>query len=261
MDIEERQDKIAQLVWAKKAVKALALSKMFDVSVETIRKDLLDLQNRGVLVRVHGGAQVRPSGQESAYERRRSVNNAAKEAIAAVAASGLEDGSTIYLDYGTTTYALASALAGAGRRLTVLTNSMPIANLLAESDTIEAIVLGGILRRNERSLYGPIAERALESVYMDAGFFGCAGIHPQAGMTNHHPFEAAASQKAMSHCSSVVVLADSDKLETIAVNKIADIDQIDLLITNAAPSAEFGAALDAADVAVVIAREDTDGLS
>lgn len=248
-------------MWSKKQVKALALSRMFDVSVETIRKDLLDLQDRGVLVRVHGGARIRPGGQESAYERRRSVNNAAKEAIANVAVGAFDEGSTIYLDYGTTTYALAAALVRANRRLTVMTNALPIANLLAQSESIETVVLGGTLRRNERSLCGPLAEQALESVYMDAGFFGCAGIHPTAGITNHHPLETAASRKAMSHCGSVIVLADSDKFEAIAVNRTAGLDQIDLLITDAAPGDELAQALDAADVSVAVAQEDTDGLS
>ncbi len=260
MDIEERQDRIAQLVRTRKKVKALALSEMFDVSVETIRKDLLDLQDRGVLVRVHGGAQVRPGGQESAYERRRSVNTTAKEAIAALAAHTLEDGATVYLDYGTTTYALAAALVAANRRLTVFTNALPIANLLAQSETIDTVVLGGLLRRNERSLYGPLAEQALGSIYLDAGFFGCAGLHATAGVTNHHALEGASSRLAMSHCRNVIVLADSDKLDVIATNKIADLDQIDLLFTNAAPSPELGAALDAAEVAVVTTEEQTDGL-
>lgn len=261
MDIEERQAEISQLVRARKKVKALALSEMFDVSVETIRKDLLDLQEQGVLVRVHGGAQVRAGGQESAYERRRTVNTAAKEAIAALAADTLEDGSTIYLDYGTTTYALAAALLRTGRRLTVFTNALPIANLLAESETIETVVLGGILRRNERSLYGPIAERSLELVHMDAGFFGCAGIDPRNGISNHHPFEAAASRLAMTHCDSVVVLADSEKFSTTAPNKIADLSQIDFLVTNTAPGPEFTTALTAADVTVITPEEPTNGLS
>lgn len=255
MDIEERQDRIADLVRSRKRVKAHALSEMFDVSVETIRKDLMDLQQAGVLVRVHGGAQLRPAGQESAYERRRRLNTEAKEQIARLAADTLGEGATIYLDYGTTTYALAAELVRRGERFTVLTNALPIVNLLAESERIETVVLGGILRRNERSLFGPLAERALESFYMDAGFFGCAGIHPVAGMTNHHPLEAAASRLAMAHCASVAVVADADKLDTIATNKVADLDQIDLLITDSAPSAEFGAALDAADVTVLTPEE------
>lgn len=261
MDIEERQDQIAKLVRSKKRVRALALSKMFDVSVETIRKDLLDLQNLGVLVRVHGGAQVRPGAQESAYDRRRLVSIEAKDAIAEVALAGIQDGTTIYLDYGTTTYALAAALVGTSLRLTVLTNALPIANLLAQSETIQTVVLGGILRPNERSLSGPLTESALDSQYMDAGYFGCAGIHGKVGITNPHPYEAAASKKAMAHCESVVVLADSDKFDTIAANKIADLDQIDLLITNAAPGDELSAALNAADVTVATTKEEINGVS
>lgn len=261
MDIEERQATIAQLVRTNKKVKALTLSEMFDVSVETIRKDLLDLQQEGVLVRVHGGAKVKSGGQESAYERRRTVNTAAKRAIAELAVGMLDDGSTIYLDYGTTTYALAAALVRTGRPATVLTSALPIANLLAESESIETVVLGGILRRNERSLYGPLAERALDLVQMDVGFFGCAGIHPTAGITNHHPFEAALSRRAMEHCDSIVVLADSDKLGTTASNRIAELSHVDTLITSSAPEPELLAALEVADVTVLVAEEDSDGLS
>ncbi|HMR48557.1 MAG TPA: DeoR/GlpR family DNA-binding transcription regulator [Arachnia sp.] len=255
MDIEERQQQIARLVQSKKRVKALALSRMFDVSVETIRKDLLDLQEQGVLVRVHGGAQIRPVEQESAYERRRAVKAAAKEAIAKQVVDTIQDGATVYIDYGTTTYALAAELLHSRRRARVITNSMPIANLLGESDLIETILLGGILRRNERSLFGPLAEKALDSIYMDIGFFGCAGVHPVAGVTNHHAFEAATSFKAMTHCSTVALLADSQKLETIAVNKLADLSDIDVLVTDDHPSPELSAALELADVTVTLVKE------
>ncbi|MDF1489331.1 DeoR/GlpR family DNA-binding transcription regulator [Tessaracoccus caeni] len=255
MDIEERQSEIAKLIQSKKRVKALALSQLFDVSVETIRKDLLDLQEQGVLVRVHGGAQIRPVEQESAYERRRAVKAAAKEAIAKKVITMIEEGSTIYLDYGTTTYALAAELFASQRRVRVITNSMPIANLLGESDVIETILLGGIVRRNERSLFGPMAEKALDATYMDIGFFGCAGVHPAAGVTNHHAFEAATSYKAMTHCSTVAVLADSQKLETIAVNRLADLSDIDVLVTDDTPSPELSAALELADVTVTIVKE------
>jgi DeoR family glycerol-3-phosphate regulon repressor len=253
VNIEERQDRIADLVRTRKRVKSHVLTDMFGVSLETIRKDLQELQARGVLIRVHGGAKAAQDGHESAYQRRLVENMAAKEAIARLAAEGVSEGSTVYLDYGTTTYALASALVRSGRELTVLTNSLPIVNRLAESDRISTVVLGGILRRNERSLFGPIAESTLRTVYMDAGFFGCAGIHPTAGLTNHHPIEAAASRLAMSHCSTVTVLADGDKLETIAHNQVAGIHDVDLLITDSAPSAEFSAELDSADVTVLIA--------
>lgn len=250
MDIEERQDRIVELVRARKRIKSNALTEIFGVSLETIRKDLMDLHERGDLIRVHGGATVRPDAAESAYEGRRTVNAEAKNQIARLAAATVSDGTTIYLDYGTTTYSLADELVRMGRKVTVLTSSLPIANRLADSEFIETVVLGGILRRNERSLYGPIAERSLESVYMDAGFFGCAGLHHEAGLTNHHPIEAAASRLAMSHCKTVAAVVDADKFGTIAPNKLADIAELDLLITNAAPGPEFDRVLGAADITI-----------
>jgi DeoR family glycerol-3-phosphate regulon repressor len=255
MDIEERQERIAQLVQANKRVKALALSRQFDVSVETIRKDLLDLQERGVLDRVHGGAQARAVKEESAYERRRAVNNEAKAAIARAAVELIADGATIYLDYGTTTYAIAAELVRQQRRVTVVTPTMPIANVLAEGAEIDTVVLGGIMRRNERSLFGPLAERALDGIFMDIGFFGCAGLHPVAGVTNHHALESATSSKAMEHCTTVVLVADADKLDTIAVNRITELDAIDVVVTDGAPSPELSAALDGADVSITTMKE------
>ena len=259
-DIEDRQQQIALLLREKKQVKTAHLSRRFGVSIETIRKDLLDLQGQGVLVRVHGGARISPAGRESAYDRRRLYNQRAKDLIALEAAAGFEGGSVIYLDYGTTTYALAAALQRLERRVTVVTNSLPIAGLLADSATIDTIVLGGMLRGNERSLFGPIAERAMDTLYMDVGFFGCAGLHHEAGLTNHHALEAALSQKAMTHCGSVVALADADKFGTIAVNRSSPLSAIDLLITDQAPPSDLAAALDAADVAVTVTKEDSDGV-
>lgn len=255
MDMDERHRQIVQMVRAQKSVKVMSLSKFFQVSPETIRKDLVELDEQGHLVRVHGGARFKPAERESAYERRQAVNQAAKHAIAVAALSAIEEGSAIYLDYGTTTYAIAAELVKAQRRVTVLTNALPIATLLATSDTVDGVVLGGMLRRNEGSLYGPFGERALESVYIDHGFFGCGGIHADAGVTNHFPLEVAMSQKAMSRCNTITVVADEDKLDAIAVNKLAELAQLDLLITNTNPSIGLQQALDDADVTVMVTQE------
>lgn len=254
MDIAERQIQIVDLVKTHERVRALELSEQFDVSVETIRKDLQALEERGDLVRIHGGAKAPSMSQESAYRRRRSINQEAKQAIAVRAAATIKDDSTVYLDYGTTNLALATQLVDDNRRLTVLTNAIPIAQVLSKGERIETIVLGGILRRNERSLFGPIAERALDGLFMDMGFFGCAGIHIQAGITNPHAFEAATSRKAMTHCGIVTLLADSAKFGSIAANKVADLGDIDNFITETAPEASFRDALEGAKTTLIIAK-------
>ncbi|MGJ3508680.1 DeoR/GlpR family DNA-binding transcription regulator [Enemella sp. A6] len=260
MDIDERQAKITEVVWSRKKIKALTLAKMFGVSAETIRKDLIDLEQQGRIVKVHGGAQAPNNARESAYERRRSINTAAKRAVAAAALAEITEDSVIFLDYGTTTFALAEALLRYTRPLTVYTNSMPIMQTLAANDNIEVVVLGGVLRTNERSLWGPIASDTLDRLHFDQGFFGCAGVHPEAGITNPHAFEAAVSRKALLRSATAVVVTDASKHNTIAVNKVADLDEIDLLITTSQIDPALTTALDAADVEVVVAQEDTDGI-
>ena len=255
MDVDERHERIVTLIQEQRRVRALELSKQFDVSLETIRKDLQTLHDRGALVRVHGGAQVPPISHESAYDRRRTDHRAAKRAIAEAAVEDIRDDSTVYLDYGTTTLAIAQRLVAENRRLSVITNTLPIAQVLAAAPQIDTIVLGGIMRRNERSLIGPMAEAAISSIHVDTGFFGCAGVHETAGITNPHSLEASVSRKMMGHCNSVVIVADASKLGSIAVHQVVPLEAVDTLITTGTPSAGLIEAFDNADATWTVAKE------
>ncbi|MFT0848025.1 DeoR/GlpR family DNA-binding transcription regulator [Actinomycetaceae bacterium L2_0104] len=252
MNIDERQRDIVEFVREHKTAKVATLSKQFRVSAETIRKDLVELDDMGLLLRVHGGARLRQTDRESAYSLRQSVHMEAKEAIAHAAVALVEDGSTIYLDYGTTTKCVVEALVAEQRRVTVVTNSLPIADLVASSETMEGVVLGGILRRNEGALYGPIAEKTLEALHFDVGIFGCGGIEAGAEITNHFPLEVALSQKAMGRSARVVVVADSSKLDAIAVHRLARFADVDVVITSDEPDPELRLAIDEAGVSLEI---------
>ena len=255
MDIDERHERIITLARQQKRVRTHSLSQRFDVSPETIRKDLQLLHDRGDLIRVHGGARARTISTESAYDRRRSDHLSAKDAIAEAAVAEIRDDSTIYLDYGTTTLAIAQRLVSDGRRLSVVTNTLPIAQVLSEATDIETIVLGGIMRRNERSLMGPLAEAAAMGLHMETGFFGCAGIHEEAGVTNPHAFESALSRTVMEHCSRVVVVADASKLGSIAVHRVVALSTVETLITSATPTPDLVTALDDAETTLIVAKE------
>ncbi len=252
MDMSERQNKIVELVRQQKKVKATTLSRLFDVSVETIRKDLIDLHEQGRILKVHGGATIPRSTPESAYERRRSKNQSAKNAMAKAAVEQIKDNSTIFLDYGTTTMALAEALINRGLHLTVVTNSIPIVSTLAQDPNISVLVPGGSLRNNEQALVGPITEATLSNINMDKGFFSCVGIHPDTGMTNPNLFEVAASQTAIRHCGSVVFMIDDTKFNSVAVHKVAGFEDLDLLIVNGELDQELQHQLDQADVEVLV---------
>ena len=252
MNIDERQRDIVEFVREHKVAKVATLSRQFKVSAETIRKDLVELDDMGLLLRVHGGARLKQTDRESAYSLRQSAHLEAKEAIARAAVALVEDGSTIYLDYGTTTKCVVEILVAERRRVTVVTNSLPIADLVASSETMEGVVLGGILRRNEGALYGPTAERALDALYFDVGIFGCGGIEVGAEITNHFPLEVALSQKAMERSARVVVVADSSKLDAIAVHRLARFDDVDVLITSDEPAPSLRSAIEEAGVSLTI---------
>ena len=248
MSIDQRQREIVEFVREHKTAKVATLSKQFKVSAETIRKDLVELDEMGLLVRVHGGARLKLADRESAYSIRESSHLEDKEAIAHLALQLIEDDSTVYLDYGTTTRAIAEALVSSGRRLTIVTNALPVADLVATSDTLECMVLGGLLRRNGGALYGPTGENALESLNFDIGFFGCGGIDADAEITNHFPLEVALSRKAMSRCGRVIIVADSSKLDSIAVHRLARFAEVDVLLTSEKPSTDVLTALEESGV-------------
>ncbi|OFL20625.1 hypothetical protein HMPREF3056_07140 [Corynebacterium sp. HMSC056F09] len=260
MNLLKRHEQIVDILNSEQFVRASELAELFDVSVETIRKDLNELQDKGTIVRVHGGAQLAEGKKESAYDRRRSIHQDEKATIAALAFPYIENGQTIFLDYGTTTYALAQELAKSNLSLTVVTNTLPIAQVLSEHPTIQTIVLGGILRKNENSFYGPLAESAIDSLYFHVGFFGCAGINAQAGVTNFHPMEVATSKKAFSHCGSAFILADSSKFGEIAPHKLDDLSSVTAFITNASPSAEIVTAIESAGSRLITTSEVIDAL-
>ncbi len=253
MSIDRRQRDIVEFIQKHKMAKVATLSKQFKVSPETIRKDLVELDEMGMLVRVHGGARINSRDRESAYSERESSYLEEKERLARVALDLIQDDSAIYLDYGTTTRTIAKALVDSGRRLTIVTNALPVADLAAKSDSIECMVLGGILRSNGGSLYGPIGENALEYLNFDMGFFSCGGVDAEAEITNHFPLEVVLSRKAMKRCERVVVVADGSKIGAIAMHRLARFEEVNALLTTENPPPGLLTALEDSNVRLVVA--------
>ncbi|OCA86057.1 DeoR family transcriptional regulator [Bacillus sp. FJAT-27225] len=253
MNPEERKQKIVEILKKNKSVKILNLSKALKVTRETIRKDLYELQKEGLIKKIHGGAVLDQPNQESDYERRKTKEEAAKRAIAREAVKHIEDGDIIYLDYGTTTYMLAEELINR-KNITVVTNTIPIVNLLLRNDSINLIILGGVVRKNEDSLYGPFASNNIKNIYVDIGFFGCGGIDCFSGITNHHFAETEISKEMMTHCQNRIVLADHSKFGTTAFNKTANFSDVDIIITDKKISEEIQSEISKQDVEIVIAE-------
>jgi len=252
----DRKQKIIEILQENNSVKILNLSKDLKVTRETIRKDLYDLEKEGLIKKIHGGAILDSSNHETDYERRKLNQEDAKKGIAKEAIQHIEDGDIIYLDYGSTTFFLAKELCKSNKNITVVTNTIPIVNLLLHKETINLVILGGMVRKNEDSLFGPFASNNIKTIYVDMGFFGCGGIDSLSGITNHHIGETEISKEMLSHCKNKIILADNSKFGIMAFNQTVEFSDVDIIITDKEIEDEdIQSEISKYNVEVVVARE------
>jgi DeoR/GlpR family transcriptional regulator of sugar metabolism len=232
------------------------LAREFGVSEMTIRRDLKELDQDGVLVRVRGGAVRHASRSfEPPRSDRATSEPSAKRAIGRAAAALLEQGDSAILDVGTTTGELARALRGR-EGLTIVTASLPVAVELGEERGIRVLLTGGTLRPGELSLVGARAEEAFQDLNCDIAFIGVAGLTSEEGLTEYSLDDTRVKQAAMRHARRVAVLADHSKLGRVALATICPLNGVDLLITDAARSHPVCLAARDAGVEVICALDD-----
>jgi DeoR family fructose operon transcriptional repressor len=247
----QRRMAILAEIRERAAVSADDLSRQFAVSLETIRRDLRGLQERGLLERVYGGA-TRPSGRssEGSFAARSTRNITRKRAIAALAAALVEPDETIVIDVGTTALEVARALPAAfGGR--VLTSSAPVAMELSARRDVEVLLCGGQVRPGDGACSGAHAEAFFAEFYADRAFLGSGGVHPAAGLTDYYPAEVIVRRAIIEHTAVTYVLADSSKLGVIAVRRVCPLDRLTAVLTDDEENDEAFAALAAADVTLL----------
>ena len=252
---EERQQAIASRVLSQGRASVTELAQAYDVTTETVRRDLAVLDRAGVLRRVHGGAVPMRALHvvEPGVDERESTRADHKEAIARAAAEFLPlSGATVLFDAGTTT-ARAAAMLPADRELVAVTNSVPIAARLAAMPSINLQLLGGRVRGVTQAAVGESVLRALGTLRVDIAFIGTNGISVRHGLSTPDSEEAAV-KRAMVRCANyVVVLADSSKVGREEFVSFAPIDSVDALITDREVSAADRAALTDQGIEVVVA--------
>ncbi len=232
-------------------VEVTALARDLEVTTETIRRDLTQLERRGLLRRVHGGAvAVERLTLEPSVHEREDVNVAAKEAIARAALGELDGVRTVLLDGGTTTIRLASLLSN-DHELTVITNAFPVAARVATLPNITLHLVGGVVRGRTLASVGPWATAALSSLHADIAFLGTNGISAQHGLTTPDVTEAEMKRMLVRAARRVVVLADHSKVGRDELVTWASLDQIDTLVTDEAVDADLAAELEEAGVTVI----------
>ncbi|EME23699.1 DeoR/GlpR family DNA-binding transcription regulator [Rhodococcus triatomae] len=253
MYAEERQQAIAELIGRRGRVSVADLADAYDVTTETVRRDLAALDRLGLIRRVHGGAVSAAAitlGEKGLGEREH-TNAHAKDRIAAAALEHLPaDGGSIVLDAGTTTSRIAARLP-ADRDLTVVTNSIPVATRCTGRHTLQ--ILGGRVRGVTQAVVGDQAVATLSALRVDVAFVGANGITAQHGLSTPD-FDEAAVKSALVRCANlVVVVTDSSKIGREDLVSFAAVDAVDVLVTDTDLDAGARAEFENRGVEVVLA--------
>ena len=251
MYAEERQQEILQLARGDGRVDVTALAESFNVTAETIRRDLTTLERAGVLRRVHGGAiPVERIGFEPALATRDAVLISEKERIAKAALAEVPEEGAIILDAGTTTARLAHALP-VDRELTVVVNSPAIATSLGTRANLNVLLLGGRLRGKTLATVDDWALRPLADLYVDVAFLGTNGCSVERGLTTPDPAEAAVKRAMIAAARRSVLLADHTKIGNDYLARFGVLTDLDLLITDTGLNDDLVEDVEAAGVRVV----------
>jgi DeoR/GlpR family transcriptional regulator of sugar metabolism len=257
MLVEDRRKQVLELVKGRGFIALADLAREVGVSESTARRDLDHWEGRGVLRRVHGGAMSAEDGQGlPALEARANAQVAEKRRIALTAAARVRDGEAILLDGGTTTLELARQLVG--RPLQIVTNSLPIANLFANSRETELVMLGGYVYPSTGVALGPLTIQMMKGLHVQRAFLSVAGITAK-GLFNSNPLLVETERQMMRCADEATVLADHTKVGRQALAFLCAISAIDMLIIDHELSASQRRLLRGAGARVVIAGAAPDG--
>lgn len=225
---EERLRQILERLRRDQRVSSTELMREFRVSEGTIRRDLNELEEQGLLRKVHGGAVSRPLAPR-VYDGRMSFASERKAKLAQKALPLIEDGQLLLIDGGTSNWHLARALP-MDLRVTVFTNSFPIVEALMAHPHIELVFLGGQVFKASQVAMGADSFQALGDLRADLCFLGVRSLHPRLGLTTLNREEARLKRKMTEVSNRVVVLATTDKLDTVDHYKICEFEAVDTLV-------------------------------
>jgi len=229
-----------------------ALAERFGVTLQTVRRDVAQLADAGLVQRFHGGVRVPVSTTENiAYRQRQQLNEEAKRRIARAVAAAVPEGSSLFLNIGTTTEAVARALLGRDG-LRVITNNLNVAAILSDNPAIEVIVAGGLVRSRDRGIIGEATVEFIGQFRVDIGVIGISGIEADGTLRDFDIREVKVAQAIMRASRQLWLAADHSKFNRPAMVEVGRLDQVDTLFTDRAPPPAFASLLALADVPCVV---------
>lgn len=231
---EKRLDSIREYINLKSSVSLEELKNKYEISMNTVRRDIEILLKEGSVKKVYGGVVSKPNEPVKAlraYEKRENLNNQGKEIIGEKAASYIEDNDTIFIDSGTTTLKIISYIKNK-KNLTVITHSLPTINMLYRIDNIKVIILPGVLFRETASFVGNISGDFLKPFNIKKAFMSCNGISETRQITNASYEEYEIKKNIIGKSEQVFLLADKEKFGNGGVMTFAEFSDIDVLVTD-----------------------------
>jgi len=252
--VTARQRTILALARAAGRVAVDELTLRFEVSAQTIRKDLNDLCDRGLLARSHGGALLASGTENVAYGARRALAQAAKQRIASRCAALIPDGSSLFLNIGTTTEAVARALTR-HRDLLVVTNNIHVVSILLPCPGVEVVIAGGPVRRADGGIVGEATVDLVSEFKLDFAVIGASALDEDGALLDFDYREVRVARAILGNARRAILVADASKFERSAPVRIGHVRQLFAFVTDQDPPGKFAAACAAAGTLVEVVGE------
>lgn len=250
-----RQLELIEAVRQRGATSVEELAAYFDVTVQTVRRDIRILADAGMLARFHGGVRLPGSTTENiAYRQRQSLNADGKRRIARAIARAVPEGCSLIINIGTTTEAVARELLN-HKDLRVITNNLNVASILADNPDCEVIVAGGVVRSRDHGIVGEATMDFIRQFKVDIGLIGISGIEADGTLRDFDYREVKVARTIIEHSREVWMAADHGKFNRQAMVELGHLSQINTLFTDEPPPEPFPKLLAEAGVHCQIAKE------
>jgi DeoR family glycerol-3-phosphate regulon repressor len=252
MTLNPRQRSLLDAVRLKGTISVEELAVQLEVTPQTVRRDVKLMEEAHLLARYHGGVGSPSSVRNIDYSQRQVLGSEAKQRIASAVAAQVPNGCSLLINIGTTTEAVARALA-CHKGLHVVTNNLNVAAILADNADCEVIVAGGVVRARDRGIVGEATIDFIRQFKVDIGIIGISSIDEDGTLRDFDAREVKVAQAIIEQSREVWLVADHDKFGRKALVRMAELTQIDVLFTDAPPPAAFKRVLQQAKVRLVVA--------
>ncbi|OJV12910.1 MAG: DeoR family transcriptional regulator [Dyadobacter sp. 50-39] len=251
MNFQERKKKILTALDQADSLSVFELAEILEASPATIRRDLGDIAEEGLLVRTHGGAMRIENPVLTGFSEKSAVNNPVKEQIAEKAASYVQDGDIIFLDCGSTVFQMCRFLKK--KSIRVITNSLPVLAELIDVPSIQINLIGGELDKTRKAIHGDKAVQHINGYHAHKAFIGVDGLSVENGLTAHSEHESSITTAFIRNAGQVMLLCDASKIGRDSYVKFAGLSSIHTLITDPGADADKTGALQQQGLRVEIA--------